>query len=237
MSQLFSKVLSKLIYGNFLNRDYLLIFPIKDFFLQTNQRRSATILGRAEFGYQLLVKDNWQIDIIAKGYMSGYRPSDLIEHQDANEELFLGLSQRNDTVGIGLRYSGYFDNAIFTVDIASAHAEADINGLIIDSFYSYLLPYRNWDIYLGAGLTYYDQALVDYYIGIDENEANKNRPQYTADKNFRGQLEIYAQHPISSNWSFNAGITQSFYSKEIKRSPLVDKNKTTQVMIGVLYVF
>jgi outer membrane scaffolding protein for murein synthesis (MipA/OmpV family) len=222
---------------HFFQPGLLVDISYKGFFLQTNQRRSATILGGAEFGYQLLVKDDWQIDIIAKGYMPGYVPSDLIEYQDADKELFSDLSERDDTTGVGLRYSRYFDNAIFTIDVAAGHAESDITGLIIDSFYSYLLPYRNWDIYLGAGLTYYDQALVDYYIGVNESEATKTRPQYTASNGFRGQLEVYAQYPLSSSWSFNAGITQSFYANEIKRSPLVDKNITTQVMLGVLYVF
>lgn len=209
----------------------------KGFFLQTNQRRSATVLGGAEIGYQLLVKEDWQIDIIAKGYLSGYTPSNLIENYDADDALYSGLSERNDTGGIALRYSRYFDNAIFTIDVAAAHAESDITGLIVDSFYSYLLPYRNWDIYFGAGLTYYDQDLVDYYIGINPDEVTPNRTLYTADDGFRGQLEIYAQYPLSASWSFNAGITQSFYENKIKHSPLIDKNKLTQVMLGVLYVF
>lgn len=222
---------------HFFQPGLLIDISYKGFFLQTNQRRSATVLGGAEFGYQLQVKENWQIDIIMKGYMPGYVPKDLIEYQDADEELFADLEQRDDALGIALRYSRYFDDAIFTLDIAAAYADEDATGLIIDSFYSYLLPYRNWDIYLGAGLTYYDQALVDYYIGVDADEVSPVRSLYTADSGFRGQLEVYAQYPLSANWSFNAGITQSFYSNDIKHSPLVGRNKLTQVMLGVLYVF
>jgi len=215
----------------------LIDISYKGFFLQTNQRRSAALLLGAEFGYQLFVKENWQVDIIAKAYMPGYDPADLIEYQDADEKLFSGLEERDATLGVALRYSRYFDDSIFTIDIARAYADDDANGLIVDSFYSYLLLYRNWDIYLGAGLTYYDQALVDYYIGITPDEVTENRSLYTADSGFRAQLEVYAQYPLSASWSFNAGITQSFYNNEIKKSPLVDKNKLTQVMLGVLYVF
>jgi len=215
----------------------LIDISYKGFFLQSNQRRAATLLGGAEFGYQLLVKENWQLDLIAKSYMPGYAPSDLIKYSDADETLYSGLEEREATGGVALRYSHYFDNSLFTLDFATAHAEGDITGLIVDSFYSYLLPYRNWDIYLGAGLTYYDQALVDYYYGINPDEVTESRPLYTADAGFKGQLEVYAQYPLSHSWSFNAGITQSFYNNEIKRSPLVDKNKLTQVMLGVLYVF
>ena len=217
----------------------LIDISYKGFFIQSNQRRAAAVLSGLEFGYQLVVKEYWQLDIIAKSYMFGYNPHDLIQYADADKTLFSGLADRDPTFGVALRYSQHFDNALFTIDFARANTDADaeVSGLIIESFYSYLLPYRNWDIYLGAGLTYYDQNLVDYYTGITPDEVTENRPSYTAGNSLKGQLEIYAQYPLSANWSFNTGITQTFYDNKIKRSPLVDKNKLTQVMVGVLYVF
>ena len=222
---------------HFFKPGILIDISYKGFFLQTNQRRSAATLLGGEFGYQLLIKEDWRVDIIAKAYMPGYEPDDLIEYSDADEKVFSGLENRDPTVGIALRYSQYFDNALFSIDFASANTGDDITGLIIESFYSYLFPYRNWDIYLNAGLTYYDQEFIDYYIGINPSEVTKDRPSYTASSRLRGQLEIYAQYPLSANWSFNAGITQTFYPNKIKRSTLVGRNKLTQVMLGALYVF
>lgn len=214
----------------------------KGFFLQSNQRRSNMLLGGLELGYQLLVKDNWELDIISKAYMQGYDSESLIEYGGGDEDLIAGLRERDGTVGIALRYSYYFPDALFTLDLASAHTGDDENGdhvqgFIVDSFYSYLLPYRNWDIYLGAGLTYYSQDIVDYYIGVGATEVTEDRPEFTANDGFRAQLEVYAQHPISANWSFNTGITHSIFSSHVKDSPIVDTNHITQVMVGVLYVF
>lgn len=220
----------------------LLDMSYKGFFIQTNSRRSSTVLGSAELGYQITVQNDWQLDVILKAYIHGYAPAEIIKDQEKDIPQLAGLSDRNPTGGIALRYSHFFDDAIFYIDVAAARAIADgqgddATGLIIDSFYSYLLPYRNWDIYINTGLTYYDQGLVDYYIGINADEVSSNHPLYEADGGFRGQLEIYAQYPLSQSWSFNAGITQSFYSSNIKKSPLVDKNILTQLMVGVLYVF
>ncbi|MCP4988112.1 MAG: MipA/OmpV family protein [Colwellia sp.] len=214
----------------------------KGFFLQSNQRRSSAFIGGTVFGYQVLVEDNWQLDLIAKAYMQGYDSESLIEYGGGDDSLLSGLREREATVGIALRYSYYFDNALFTLDLASAHTGDDayddhVSGLIIDSFYSYLLPYRNWDLYLGGGLTYFSQDIVDYYIGVSPEEVTDSRAEYTADGGFRGQLEVYAQYPLSANWSFNAGITHSIFSSDVKESPLVDRNQITQVMLGVLYVF
>lgn len=227
---------------DYLQLGLLLDISYKGFFLQSNSRRSSAILDSLELGYQITVQENWQLDVILKAYIQGFDPAATIEHQKKNIPQLAGLDEREFTAGIALRYSHFFDDAIFYVDLAAASAGEDesgkdASGIIIESFYSHLVPYRNWDIYLGAGLTYYDQALIDYYIGIDANEVMPDRALYSANSTFRAQLEIYAQYPLSPSWFFNAGVTQSFYSNNIKQSPLVKKNELTQMMIGVLYVF
>ena len=68
------------------------------------------------------------------------------------------------------------------------------------------------------------------YKAIDFLKA-KNKIQ------FEYELEIFARHPISQNWTFNTGISHAFYSGHVKNSPLVATNQTTQVMLGVHYVF
>jgi outer membrane protein len=220
----------------------LLDMSYKGFFLQSNSRRSLTVIDGGELGYQITVQKNWQLDVILKTYIEGFDPTEIINDQKQDIPQLAGLDERDVTGGIALRYSHFFDNTIFYIDFARAIAGKDeqgdySSGMIIDSFYSYLVPYRNWDIYLGAGFTYYDKVLMDYYIGIDADEVTINRPLYSASSSFRAQLEIYAQYPLSQSWSFNTGLTQTFYSNNIKRSPLVDKNKLTQLMVGVLYVF
>lgn len=214
----------------------------KGFYLQTNQRRSNTVLGGTEFGYQLLIEDNWQLDLIAKAYMQGYDSETLIKYGIGDNELLAGLKERDSTLGFALRYSQYFESALFTLDFAYGTSGVDtedkvIGGIIIDSFYSYLIPYRNWDIYLGAGLTYFSQDIVNYYIGVSPDEVTDFRGEYNAKAGYRAQLEVFAQHPLSQSWSFNTGITYSIFSSDVKESPLVDTNYTTQVMIGVQYVF
>jgi len=214
----------------------------KGFFLQSNQRRSNALLGGTEFGYQLFVEDKWQLDLITKAYLQGYDSDSLIEYGGGDDELLAGLREREGTGGIALRYSHFFKESLFSIDFAYGSAGDDVNGkhvggIIIDSFYSYLLPYRNWDIYLGGGLTYFSQDIVDYYIGVSPEESTDNRAAHTAKGGFRGQLEVYAQYPLSASWSFNTGITHSIFSNNVKESPIVDKSQTIQVMLGVLYVF
>jgi hypothetical protein len=227
---------------NYVELGLLFDISYNGFFLQTNTRRSSAIIDGGELGYQITVQDNWQLDVIIKDYIESFDPVETIEDQKKDIPQLKGLDERDSTTGIALRYSHFFDQAIFYLDIAYAYAGKNekgnyITGFIIDSFYSYLIPYQNWDIYLGAGLTYYNKEFIDYYIGVNPDEVTSDRLLYNADSNFRAQLEIYAQYPLSQSWSFNTGLTQTFYSNKIKQSPLVDRNKLTQFMVGVLYVF
>lgn len=227
---------------DYLQLGLLVDISYKGFFLQSNARRSSTVIGGGELGYQITVQNNWELDVIFKTYLDDFDPAEIIDEQSDNIPQLAGLDKRDFSYGIALRYSRFFENAIFYIDTAYAETEEDkqgdyASGIIIDSFYSYLVLYRNWDIYLGVGLTYYDRALMDYYFGVDANEVTPDRALYNAGSSFRGQLEIYAQYPLYKNWSFNVGLTQTFYSNNIKQSPLVDKNKLTQFMVGVLYVF
>ncbi len=220
----------------------LLDISYKGFFLQSNSRRSSTIIGSGEIGYQLSVQNDWELDLIIKTYIDGFDPKEIIRDQKQQIPQLEGLYERGFTEGIALRYSQFFDNSIAYVDLAAALTDKNkqgdyTSGIIIDSFYSYLIPYRNWDIYLGAGLTYYDKSLVDYYFGISADEVSNARALHDAKSAFRAQLEVYVQYPLYKSWSFNASLTQTFYSNSIKHSPLVDENKLTQLMVGVLYVF
>lgn len=222
---------------DFLQLSLLLDFYYKGFFIQSNQRRADTFNLGAEMGYQLKVEDNWEIDIISKAYIAGYVPKDLIDHAEKDIPSLNGLKERYFAGGIGLRYSRYLDDGYFSVDVAKlANSDGD-KGWLIDTFYSHLIPYRNWDIYINAGVTFYSSKTVDYFYGIDEQEVTSSRAYYHPGAAAKAQLELFVQHPISESWTFNAGLSQSYYTANVTNSPLVDTRGTTQLMIGVLYVF
>lgn len=222
---------------DYLGVSLLLDVYYKGFFIQSNHRRASGLLQGAEFGYQLVVTPEWELDIISKTYISTYNPEDIIENADKDIPTLTGLKERSSGEGIGLRYSRYHHNSVLSVDFATLAPLSDANGWIIDVFYSYVLPYRNWDIYLSTGYTHYSEKVMDYYYGVNSNEVSAARPYHESDAGNRLQLELFAQHPISKKWSFSGGITHSYYSKSTKESPLVDTQHVTQIMLGVVYVF
>lgn len=222
---------------DYVGASLLLDVYYKGFFIQSNHRRASGLLQGAELGYQLKVTPDWELDIISKTYVSGYIPDDIIDNAGKSIPTLAGLKERSAGEGIGLRYSRYHRNSVLSVDFATLAPLSSANGWVIDVFYSYVLPYRNWDIYLSAGYTHYSQKVMDYYYGVNSSEVSAARPFHQSDSGNRLQLELFAQHPISEKWSFSGGISHSYYSKSIEESPLVDTKNITQVMLGVIYVF
>ncbi len=224
-------------FGDYISLLLLVDFYYKGFFIQSNHRRADTFLLGAELGYQLRVRDDWELDIISKSYISGFDSDYIIDDYNIEIPILMGLKERDVGDGIGIRYSRYYENSILSVDIASLAPFSDADGWVADIFYSHLIPYRNWDIYLNGGLTYYSDSVIDYYVGINEDEVTNIRPQFKGTAGFKTQLEVFAQHPISKSWTFNIGLSQSLYSSNIADSPIVKGRGATQVMLGVLYVF
>jgi len=219
--------------GDFLTASLLLDVYYKGFFIQSNHRRSDAVLLGGEIGYELIVEDNWELDVIHKTYLPGYDPEELIENSDFGIPTLADLKIRNAAEGLGFRYSHFYQDAILSVDVAAI----SYSGWVADIFYSQLVPYRNWDFYLGAGFSHYSERVTDYYVGVNQNEVSEARSYYKPGSSYKAQLEIFARHPISKSWSFNGGITQSYYSSAFKESPLIGRQHVTQVMLGVLYVF
>lgn len=209
----------------------------KGFFIQSNHRRSVAITQGAEVGYQLHVDDDWAVDILSKTYITGYDPDILIEKKNESIPTLEGLKEREIGDAIALRYSRFNDDSIFSIDFANLTHWSKANGWLIDVYYNEVYIYKNWDIYIGGGVTYYSNQVMDYYYGIKEEEVTNARAYYDPNTGFKGTFEVYAQYPISKKWSFSAGVTQTYYSNTIGKSPLIDRQNITQFLLGVIYVF
>jgi outer membrane protein len=207
----------------------------KGFFIRSNKRRATTYSG--ELGYELISKEDWGLDIITKTYLPEINAEEIIERNDKPIPVFEGLATRDFGGGLALRYNKYEEDSRLTIEFAYLNSLNISNNWLVDSFYSYLIPYRNWDIYLGGGLTIYSNHVANYYYGISAEEVSPVREQYSAGMAFRAQFEIFAQYPISESWSFNTGVTQNYYSNSITKSPIIEDANITQLLIGFRYVY
>lgn len=223
--------------SNYLNVLLLVDLYYKGFFVQSNYNRFDTHTLGGEIGYQLHVAQDWELDLIAKSYFPSINPEVIMEEADKEIPILQGLKNRSIGEGLALRYTRYLDSSFFSVDLAKLAPVDGSDDFVVEGFYSHLIPYRNWDVYLNGSLTYYAQGVMDYYYGISAEEANELRPEHEADSAFKGQVEVFVQHPLSESWTFSAGLSYAQYSNSIEDSPLISSSNTATAMMGVLYVF
>lgn len=210
----------------------------KGFFLQSSKKRSEGVFGQDEFGYQISTQKNWSLDILSKTYLDELDSEEIIEENELENSLLEGLSKRREGQGLAIRYSRFFDEDILYVDIASLYTTDAANDYVVDLYYSHFIPYYNWDIYIGGGLTYFSESTTNYYFGIDESEVTEQREHYQVSKGaFSAQLEAIALYPMTENWTFNIGVHQTYYSNEIADSPITERKNTLIASFGVLYAF
>lgn len=201
----------------------------KGFFIQSNRRRSNP--AEIDIGYQITSGDDWAFDVILKSYFEDISQSDLDESNASH------LTTRDNALGTALRYSKYFDNAQYTVEAATVNFDEGANGWAVESFYSHLIPYRNWDIYLGAGVTFFSANTVNYYVGIEESDAIGHLFAYRPGAAYELEAEAHAVYPLAEDWTLHLGITKSYLSDNLNDSPIGIRANTTYIKLGVNYVF
>jgi len=222
---------------DFMSLSIMIDLYYKGFFIQSNHRRSNALAQGAEIGYQLFVENDHSLDVMFKTYIVGYQPKNLIENKNQDIPTLSGLKDREPAEAIAIRYSHFNEDTILSMDFANLTHISETNGWLIDFYFNELFQYKNWDIYFGGGITYYSKQVMNYYYGVKEHEVVIARPYYKPSNGYKASLEVYAQYPISKQWSFNTGLAQNYYSSSINNSPIIDKQHTTHLFFGVLYVF
>ena len=84
-------------------------------------------------------------------------------------------------------------------------------------------------------VVYVSDAYNDYFFGISPPEVLPERPSYTAgsDTNLRARLEY--GYRIGERWLISGNVTANWYGDETTSSPIVDRDSTLSVNLGVAY--
>ncbi len=214
---------------DYLELTFSLDLYYKGFFIQSNRRRSSA--AEIDFGYQVFTSEDWAVDIILKSFFEDISQEDLDKSNASH------LSPRNEAIGIAMRYTHYLDDALITIDTATINIENSANGWALETFYSHLIPYRNWDIYLGAGITFLSADTVNYYVGINAKDARESLPNYRPGAAYAIETEAHAIYPLAEDWTLRLGITKSYLSDNLSNSPIGIRSNTTYFKLGFNYVF
>lgn len=175
-------------------------------------------------GYNVGQTQYWSFDLVATGAYEYFGK----ETSDAWRD----LKERKESIGLGIRatyYSPHF--------IAQFHALTDAsdsyNGHTGSVYLGKNFQWQNWNLYTLAGANYHSDAAVDYYVGIDEDEATPELPYHEGKAGLEKVIELGAAYPLSQKWVFRT----SYRYTSLPNSPLIVKEADQIFTTSVSYVF
>lgn len=90
-----------------------------------------------------------------------------------------------------------------------------------------------------ASITYYTSEFIDYYFGIKKHELNNEKitNTYDGDNAYRYGAGLLANYKFNDSFSLTGFTGVNKFSKEIKNSPIVNKDVIFSFGTGIVYTF
>ncbi len=196
----------------------------------------SQLSGNLIVGFSLVDKFDWGVDLIATNTQAGFDETGLKIYNNKVIPELAGVRKRRFDMDAGLRLSRRFDESQLSFellqDVSGSH-----NGLIANAFASHIIPWHNWELRAGGGVSIFSSDFTDYYFGIRGDEARTDRPVYHPGSGYSLIVEFHAEYPLSKDWVFYMGWMSTWFSQAISDSPIVSQSYQHKAKVGMRYVF
>ncbi|KTF16239.1 MipA/OmpV family protein [Pseudoalteromonas sp. H105] len=220
-------------YSDGLELDLNLAISYERFYLDIDH---SQLSGGFIIGYSLIERFDWELDILGTNVQAGFDETGLDFYNNSKIDELAGILSRKYDFNTGLRLTRSFENSQISVeylhDISGAY-----NSWVINTFFSHILPWKNWEFRSGVGFSAYSDDFTNYYFGISPEEASPARPIYETGTSGSVIFEFHAEYPLNRHWVFLTGVLSTWFTNEIVDSPIVSQGYQHKAMVGVRYVF
>lgn len=179
-------------------------------------------------GYRLIKGPMWSLGPVFRPRFTGYQADD--------SAALRGMDDRDWTLDLGAAWSWRTDygliSAGWVTDVFGRH-----KGHELEFSYTIMFPLAGFDIIPSAAVQYQSSDLVDYYYGVDPDEARPGRPAYEAGGAWNPYLRLAVRRKLNERWSLLLGGQLDWFDSEIKDSPIVDDSRDFMLLGGLLYSF
>lgn len=158
-------------------------------------------------------------------------------YNSKDSDYFDGLSDRKLTLEGGLEFNYHFrPKWNFKAD-----AYRDILGISNGmrgtvSVSRTFGPYK-WNLTPSIGLKWENENYVDYYYGVQESEANSDRPEYHPGFSVNPVISCSWLKFWGENWVSLVTVSSTLLSQEIQDSPLIEDKTSFTIVAAFAYRF
>ncbi|MCU7918963.1 MAG: MipA/OmpV family protein [Candidatus Thiodiazotropha sp. (ex Epidulcina cf. delphinae)] len=179
-------------------------------------------------GYSVFKGERYNIDLVGKIRAMGIDPDD-------NSKLD-GLDERKPgfDAGVSARWdSGYGElsgQLLTDVSNRSKGQEAVLS-------YAYPMTHGNWTLRPELGVSWQSRDLVDYYFGVESDEATATRSVYEGESTVTPFAGIQVEYAYSQQIHLIGGVGIGRLGDGISDSPIVDERGVGGGYAGLVYRF
>jgi len=214
--------------------DGSLVYRKKGFFLEAVQGTQDGL----NLGYTVFQNEKWSADFLGLSVNRSYdyEADNEIEQGDDEATRNSKLYER-DTLyaGTGFRVTRYLQNHV--VQFRLVTDIFDNNGVTSSLRFGRGWQIRNWNLYGILGINYTSADTMNYWFGIEEQEATNRYPAYKADAGVSLSAQMGAVKPLTEKWLLRFYLGWIQYSDEAKDSPLVRDSDYTYTAFTINRVF
>ncbi len=156
---------------------------------------------------------------------------------DFNDDLGIeGMKDRDAAFesGLGLKNQANWGQVVLegVFDVTGAY-----EGYELSAKYSYPKLMGRWLIEPSIGMQLQSSDLVNYYHGVEEAEAQVDRPVFKGDQAINTVTSLVVGYTINNKMLAIIGMEQIALDKNISDSPIVDDKQIRKVYSGLIYTF
>lgn len=203
--------------------DKIVVLPMVSY------RSGGFFIDATSVGYSLVNTEEFQFEVFGEYNFMGYKASD--------SSYLRGMKRRKEAIEAGVQADVMTDLGLFSVsfqgDVSSRH-----NGYSAELTYALpLIETERFSLFPAVGVTWLSEDMINYYYGVRSSEALPGRSAYTPGSAVNPYVSVDVSYQLAECWMLTANLAGVALDKEIRNSPLVDKDYELSVVAGVVYHF
>ena len=178
-------------------------------------------------GVRLVESPGYELAVFAQARLDGY------DSQDS--PTLAGMADRRASLDLGVA-STWTSQRRGTLELSAAADALDRSGgYELAATWTGRFAAGGWSLFPGASLRWQDEKMLDYYYGVRASEATPTRAAYAADSAVTPEVSLLATRTLGARWELFARASHAWLPSEVTDSPLVDRNGSTGLFVGIGY--
>lgn len=179
-------------------------------------------------GLHLVHNDRFELNLLGRYQFLKLDP-------DRNS-FYDGINEREQTLEAGIQIASYNPWGVIRLewlaDTLNRHG-----GNTVNLSYRYVMERGHWIFSPYIGWNWHDENFVDYYFGVDADEARPDLPEYAPGRSESAGFGLNTAWLASDRITLFANVGISAFDSEARDSPLVDADGSSTLFVGGTYIF